>query len=317
MYSKTGQLSGYDLKQITIYGVYVIVAMLVLYPSQITTFLTNHWLSQEAVTGIVAFTLYVLKRFLKDNSMEDPLNIMDGAMEWDVSEDDMILEGENIMLENLAKSPIADNIRISYSQYANPKTKSACTLFSPLWVISSIFNKRLTQEEIMECRDYAEKNFWYKVGKGMYFETGVRCVVKRWNEKFPTMQVMYFKSNLGTKEIQMVLDKGYGVCGWYKGNAEYNKDRMDFTLDGTEFGETTYWHATSYHILDWIKYCYDSMPSMLRYIFGHDPAVISGRYRSCYVILPIVVAPITTRWKLYAIRERLKAKREAKLLERK
>lgn len=71
----------------------------------------------------------------------------------------MLLEGESEMISKLSKVEAVDNIRISYSQYADPKTKSACTLFSPLGVISSIYNKQLTQSEIMECWDFAVKNF--------------------------------------------------------------------------------------------------------------------------------------------------------------
>jgi hypothetical protein len=36
------------------------------------------------------------------------------------------------MLDKLSKVANADDVRISYDQYADANTKSACTLFSPL-----------------------------------------------------------------------------------------------------------------------------------------------------------------------------------------
>lgn len=304
MYSKKFQLSSHDRKQIAIYGAYLTLALLVLYPTKVTEFLTNHGVSQDVVAWCIAMALYILKKFLKDNSMEDPLHVMDGAMEGDISEDDIILEGENSMLDKLAKVKTADDIRISYNQYLDPNTKSACTIFSALWCISSIYNKVLSQDEIMSLREYAVNNYWYKKWQWAYFETWVRCTVKRRNEKFPKDQVMYFKSQLWTQEVKKVLDKWYWVCWWYRWNAEYNKDRLDWVLDWKYFWEATYWHATSYHVIKWEKYCYDSIPSMMKYKFKYCPSEIKWWYKNCYVILPTKEIPISIKNRLQKIREK-------------
>lgn len=304
MFSKKFSLWSYDRQKIWLYAVYLIVALLISKQLDIIDYLVAQWISLEFVTGWVAWIIYILKQYLKDNSMEDPLHIMDWSKEWDYDEDDVFLEWESELLKKLKKVPAVDNIRISYSQYYNPETKSACTLFSPLWVISSMFNITLTWDQIMEARWYAVANFWYEQWQWAYFETGVRCICKRWNLTFPNNQVMYFKSTLDSSEVRLVLEKGYGVCWGYKGNTKYNADRLDGKLDGIDFWPTTYGHATSVHLIDLVYWCYDSMPKMMKYIFGHNPADIKWWYRNCYVILPVKEIPKETSKKIQEIRKK-------------
>jgi len=301
-FSKRFQLSIKDIKSILTYFAYGLLAVLLFFPDDVERILTGQWVGQWIISLLFTTWVAFLKKFLQDNSMEDPLNIMDWSKEWDYDEDDILLEWENAMLDKLSKVANADDVRISYDQYADANTKSACTLFSPLWVISSIFNTRLSFAEIMDARWYAVKNFWYKKWQGAYFETWVRCIVKRWNLKFPDNQVMYFKATLGSPEVDKVLEKWYGICGWYKGNAKYNTDRMDGKLDGTDFGETTYGHATSVHLIKWLRRCYDSMPKMMKYIFANHPAKIKWWYKNCYVILPVKELPKAMSKKLQEIR---------------
>lgn len=304
MYSKPFELSNHDIRNIWLYFAYVITAILVLYGTNISTMLVDAWISEWVVSWWIAMALYVLKKFLQDNSMEDPLSILDWSKEWDDSDDDMLLEWESEMLDKLSKVSNVDDIRISYDQYADPETKSACTLFSPLWVISSIFNKRLSFNQIMDSRWFAVKNFWYKKWQWQYFEAWVRCIVKRWNTTFPDEQVMYFKSKLWSPDVERVLEKWYWICWWYKWNVKYSSDRMDWTLDWTDFWVSTYWHATSVHLIKWIYWCYDSMPKMMKYIFWNHPSKIKWWYSNCYVILPVKEVPKSTLSKLEKIRER-------------
>jgi len=302
MFSKRFELSVYDRKRIAIYGAYWIVLLLVLFPTDVKEFLTAQGVGTWIISWLFTVWVVTLQKFLKDNSFDDPLNILDGSDEWAEDEDDILLEWESAMLDKLSKVATADTIRISYNQYADARTKSACTLFSPLGVASSIFNRQLTQSEIIELRDFAVKEFWYKVWQWAYFETGVRCVVKRWNQKFPNEKILYFKTQHGTEELRQVLLKWYGACGGYRGNAQYNKDRMDWILNGVNFWDTTYWHATSRHSINGEMRCYDSIPTMMRYRFANDPVKIRGRYKNCYVILPEKEVPKDTLNKLQQIR---------------
>jgi len=75
---------------------------------------------------------------------------------------DFLLESDETVLEKLQQSPKQDSIIFSYNQHADNRTRSACTLFAPLSVVSSMRNVKLTQSELMSCWDYAVKNAGYK-----------------------------------------------------------------------------------------------------------------------------------------------------------
>lgn len=106
---------------------------------------------------------------------------------------DFLLESTETVLEKLEQSPRQDNIIFSYDQHADKRTRSACTLFAPLCVISSMRNVKLTQSDLMSCWDWAVKNAGYKEGRGAYFVVGVDTVRKRWNERYPDKQVISYR----------------------------------------------------------------------------------------------------------------------------
>lgn len=203
-----------------------------------------------------------------------------------LDDDDLLLEWESDVIKKLNRVKIADSYRISYDQKANNKTRSACTLFAPLGVISSIYNKVLTQDEIMDARHYAVKNYWYKEWVGNYAQKWVSCICNRWNQKFPNQRVVFFRTFFGTKDVDLALEKWYGVCGTFNGNADYNDDRRDWTLDWTEYMPTTYGHATSIHMINWTRRCYDSSKSYPTYKVANDPSKIKNWNKPCYVFFP-------------------------------
>lgn len=106
---------------------------------------------------------------------------------------DFLLESTETVLEKLEQSPRQDNIIFSYDQHADSRTRSACTLFAPLSVVSSLRNIKLTQSDLMSCRDYATTKGSYKEGRGAYFVVGVDTVRKRWNERHPDKQVISYR----------------------------------------------------------------------------------------------------------------------------
>lgn len=106
---------------------------------------------------------------------------------------DFLLESAETVLEKLEQSQRQDNIIFSYDQHADKRTRSACTLFAPLCVVSSMRNVKLTQSDLMSCWDWAVKNAGYKEGRGAYFVTGIDTVRKRRNERHPDKQVISYR----------------------------------------------------------------------------------------------------------------------------
>lgn len=210
----------------------------------------------------------------------------DDARGDEIDSDILLLEWENELLTKLSRVPTVDKIIHSYNQYLQKETTSACTLYSPLSAISSLYNRLFTKDEIMSMWSYAVKNSWYKQGVGNYAETGVKTVCKRWNDNNPSQKVVYFKTYQGSEEAKKAVMKGYALCSSIGWNNDYSKDRYDGNIDNKKFWKQTYWHAIPVYNIDGVYTVADSLATIPRYTLSYKPEEISVFRSPCYVILP-------------------------------
>ena len=140
-----------------------------------------------------------------------------------------------------------DDIIYEYNQRNQSWSKKSCTIFSAVGAVSDLFNYKFSLDEIKEI-----DNLSYDKGRlknsGWRVQSAVDLVAKRWNEKKSHLgKVAYYRIEMPNDEIiKKIIEKWYGICTWYYGNAKYNEDfRKDWVLDWTDFGATTYWHAVN------------------------------------------------------------------------
>lgn len=227
----------------------------------------------------------IVKRYSRDQ-ITITQKYTDDAFWDELDEDILLLEWENALLTKLAKTKNVDNIIYSYNQYLQKETTSACTLFSPLSAISSMYNKQFLKSDIMSAWDYAVQNYWYKQGEWNFAETGVKAICKRWNTNNPSQKVVYFKTYHWTEEARTAVMKGYALCSSIGWNQSYNKDRYDGNIDTKDHWKASYWHAIPVYYVDKKYTVADSLASIPRYTLSYEPKDIKAFRPNCYVILP-------------------------------
>lgn len=160
------------------------------------------------------------------------------------------------LAEKIKEAPRADRKLIALDQYKHKDTRHFCTVVACLSIIASIYNQSFSEDDILECFKYAKihGNPKYEAGKGNLSANGANIARKRWNIKFPEKQVVQFRGHINSREMQILLDKNYGVARTYKGNANYNKDMLDNSiLEWVDFPNSTYGHMDSLYRREWTK----------------------------------------------------------------
>jgi hypothetical protein len=158
-------------------------------------------------------------------------------------------------------------------------------LFWPLATITSLYNIQATDEDILDLRNYAVKNFWYTQWVWNTFQRWTKCVVQWRNNKYQTKQCVFFRGSIGDDDMYKLLNKKYGLIVWYRGNSNYRVDSNDGVLDGISFQPTTYWHCTSLFLLNNKQTIVDSSSTHNRYTVP-DITKVKNFFANYYVILP-------------------------------
>lgn len=164
---------------------------------------------------------------------------------WE-KESDYILD--EWLLDALPTLYQQDEIIYQYNQGTQEWSTKSCTVFSPIWAISDLFNVQIPLTVAKQWDDDTYGNGrvkwqWWLVAKW------VEHVVKEWNgSEFAKKywKAAFYSIDLKNDDlVKWVLDKRYTICTGYQWNATYNKDKRDWVLENTEFGTPTYWHAVS------------------------------------------------------------------------
>lgn len=140
-----------------------------------------------------------------------------------------------------------DEIIYEYNQWNQTRSQKSCTLFSPIWAISDLFNVEIPLNVIKKWDEDSynnrrAKDSWWLVS------SWVDHICKEWNDSEYGKKygkVAYYKIDLKDNElVKKILEKRYTICWGYQWNWKYNSDyKADWVLNGTEFGASTYGHA--------------------------------------------------------------------------
>lgn len=159
--------------------------------------------------------------------------------DWAEDTDYQLCEGESELLPPLVKK---DEIRFEYNQYANSWSYVSCTIFAAVWMLSDLMNYKFSYDEIKEIDDLSYTRGRVK-GQGWYVKDAVKLVADRWNEKMDKKVAYYRISKYDDEVIEDVIGKLYTIDWNYCPTKEYNEDKKDWMLDGTNFWTTTNWHS--------------------------------------------------------------------------
>ena len=142
-----------------------------------------------------------------------------------------------------------DEIIFQYNQWNQKWSQKSCTLFSPIWAISDLFNVEIPLDtiKVWDKDSYSNGRIeweWWLVARG------VEHITDEWNasdfaKKYG--KVAYYSIDLKDDVlVKKVLDKRYTICTGYQGNSTYNNDKnKDWILNGTSFWKATYGHAVN------------------------------------------------------------------------
>ena len=196
--------------------------------------------------------------YLKYFSMEEEILGCLGI--WEEDTDYQLCNGDSDLLPKLVKK---DEIRFEYNQWANEWSRNSCTIFAAMWMLSDLINYEFSLKEIKEVDELSyQPNHKYHTRTrwgGWYVKDAVDLVADRYNnsklsEKY--WKVAYYRiSKYDDEIIEDVIDKLYTIDGNHGLTAEYNKDRKDWMVDGTNF-----WTVTNGHSVDVI--CKDGQRSV-------------------------------------------------------
>ncbi len=147
-----------------------------------------------------------------------------------------------------------DEIIYQYNQWTQDWSIKSCTIFNPIWALSDLFNVEIPLDTIKKW-DASSYNKGRVKNSGWYVAMWVKHIVDEWNSSEFSKE--YWKAAFYSVDIKnddlvkWILDKRYTICTGYQWNANYNKDKRDGVLEGTEFGSPTYWHAVN--AIRWIN----------------------------------------------------------------
>ena len=219
--------------------------------------------------------------------------IENGCIGLGEKETDFILD--EWLLDALPTLYQQDEIIYQYNQGTQTWSTKSCTLFSPIGAISDLFNVEIPLSTIKKWDD-SSYSAWRMKDSWWFVAMWVEHIVKEWNasdfgKKY--WKAAFYSIDLKNDElVKWILDKRYSICVWYKGNATYNKDKKDGTLNWTDFWTPSYWHAVNaiwseHNCPARIKDNYFKSISYNMYDVAHPFSDISCFYDRGYVITKV------------------------------
>lgn len=160
------------------------------------------------------------KRLMTINSTIDPKS------------HDWLVDNAPEVMEYLKNCPPQDELFYQYNQYDRPSQRIACTLFNYLIILSSIFNQPITPEQEQEVVDFAIKEGNFNPKWGNSSSTSARAVFKRWNNKYPDKQAVYFQTTRFSEAFNLAIEKGLGTSITVKGRKDGSNKFFKMLLAG-------------------------------------------------------------------------------------
>lgn len=153
--------------------------------------------------------------------------------------DYQLCEWDSDLLPKLVKK---DEIRYEYNQYLNSWSYVSCTIFAAVGMLSDLMNYKFSYDEIKEIDELSYER-WRIRGQGWYVQSAVKLVADRWNEKMEEKVAYYRISKYDNEIIEDCIGKLYTIDWNMCPTKEYNQDKKDWMIDGTDFWSQTNWHS--------------------------------------------------------------------------
>ena len=194
-------------------------------------------------------------------SMEEKLGCL-GIGESD--KDYVLCEWDSDLLPTLYKK---DEIRFTYNQYKYERSYVSCTIFAAVWMASDLTNYQFSYDEIKEIDDTSYDNPDYahirKRWEWWYVSDAVNHIRKRWNKNEKLVKkywklASYRISKYSDSIIEDTINNLYTIDWNYCPTKEYNQDRQDLMIDGTNFWYKTNWHSVDVICKEWQRSVKDS-----------------------------------------------------------
>ena len=202
--------------------------------------------------------------------------------DWAENTDYVLCNGDSDLLPPLVKK---DEIRFSYNQYKNKWSYVSCTIFAAVWMLSDLMNYEFSYDEIKEIDELSYER-WRIRGQGWYVQSAVKLVADRWNEKMDRKVAYYRISKYDNELIEDVIGKLYTIDWNFCPTKEWNEDKKDWIIDGTDFWKTTSWHSVGVVNKDWQRSVKDSW-SMPYYWLKNKLSAITNFWIYFYVYVPV------------------------------
>ena len=199
--------------------------------------------------------------------------------------DYVLCNGDSDLLPPLVKK---DEIRYEYNQYKYSWGYASCTIFAAVGMISDLFNYKFTYDEIKEIDDLSYSKGRVK-WQGWYVQSAVKLVADRWNEKMDRKVAFYRLSKYDDSIIEDVIGKLYTIDWNYCPTKEYNEDKADLMVDGTNFGYSTNWHSVDVICKGGQRSVKDSWSRPERNVYGlkNKLSAITNYGQYFYVYVPV------------------------------
>ena len=203
--------------------------------------------------------------------------------DWAENTDYVLCNWDSDLLPPLVKK---DEIRFSYNQYKNKRSYVSCTIFAAVGMLSDLMNYEFSYDEIKEIDELSYTRGRIR-GQWWYVQSAVKLVADRWNEKMDR-KVAYFRlSKYDNEIIEDVIGKLYTIDWNMCPTKEYNADKKDWMLDGTDFGTQTSWHSVDIVCKDGQRSVKDSWSTNNYYWLKNKLSAITNFWMYFYVYVPV------------------------------
>lgn len=178
---------------------------------------------------------------------------------WEQDTDYILCAGDSDLLPPLIKK---DEIRYTYNQYLNSWSYVSCTIFAAVGMASDLTNYKFSYDEIKEIDELSYQR-WRVRGQWWYVQNAVKLVKDWWNDNEELVKkywklAFYRVSKYDNDVIENAIDNLYTIDWNMCPTKEYNEDKKDWMIDGTDFWKKTNWHSVDVIKKEWQRSVKDS-----------------------------------------------------------
>lgn len=196
--------------------------------------------------------------------------------------DYLLCDGDSSLLPTLVKK---DEIRYEYNQYKYSWSYVSCTIFAAVGMISDLFNYQFTYDEIKEIDELS-----YSRGRvrwqWWFVQSAVKLVADWWNERMDRKVAYYRISKYSDELIEYAINNLYTINWNMCPTKEWNDDKRDWMIDGTNFWNNTNWHSLDIVCKAWQRTVKDSS-STPYYWLKNKLSIMTNFWPSFYIYVPV------------------------------